>query len=92
MAVLFCVFGHKQKSYHKECMKATDERMNITSRAFDIIKMIKLYSWEKIFKNKINEKRETELKANYKNKIANYSSYYILDSRNFFMHDLHYIL
>ena len=66
MAVLFCVFGHKQKSYHKECMKATDERMNITSRAFDIIKMIKLYSWEKIFKNKINEKRETELKANYK--------------------------
>ena len=66
MAVLFCVFGHKQKSYHKECMKATDERMNITARTFDIIKMIKLYSWEKIFKNKINEKRDIELKANYK--------------------------
>ena len=43
LAVLFCVFGHRQKSYHKECMKATDERMNITSRVFDIIKMIKLY-------------------------------------------------
>ena len=66
LAVLFCVFGHRQKSYHKECMKATDERMNITSRVFDIIKMIKLYSWEKIFKNKINEKRDIELKANYK--------------------------
>jgi len=66
LAVLFCVFGHKQKIYHKECMKATDERMNITSKTFDMIKMIKLYSWEKIFKQKINEKRDIELNANYK--------------------------
>ena len=66
LAVLFCIFGHKQKVYHKECMKATDERMNITSKTFDIIKMIKLYSWEKIFKSKINEKRKIELNANYK--------------------------
>ena len=28
--------------------------------------MIKLYSWENIFKNKINEKRDVELNANYK--------------------------
>ena len=47
-------------------MKATDERMNITSKTFDMIKMIKLYSWEKIFKQKINEKRDIELNANYK--------------------------
>ena len=66
LAVLFCVFGHKQKLYHKECMKATDERMNITSKTFDIIKMIKLYAWEKVFKQKINEKRDKELEANYK--------------------------
>ena len=66
LAVLFCFFGHKQKIYHKECMKATDERMNITSKTFDIIKMIKLYSWENIFKSKINEKRKKELEANYK--------------------------
>ena len=66
LAVMFCVFGHKQKMYHKECMRATDERMNITSKTFDIIKMIKLYSWENIFKNKINEKRDVELNANYK--------------------------
>ena len=66
LAVLFCIFGHKQKIYHKECMKATDERMSITSKTFDIIKMIKLYSWEKIFKKKINEKRDLELNANYK--------------------------
>jgi len=49
LAVMFCVFGHKQKMYHKECMRATDERMNVTSKTFDIIKMIKLYSWENIF-------------------------------------------
>ena len=66
LAVMFCIFGHKQKLYHKECMRATDERMNITSKTFDIIKMIKLYSWENIFKSKIYEKRDVELKANYK--------------------------
>ena len=49
-------------------MRATDERMNITSKAFDIIKMIKLYSWENVIKSKIKEKREKELNANY-NKI-----------------------
>ena len=50
-------------------MKETDERMNITSRTFDMIKIIKLYSWEKLFKSKINEKRKIEL--DIKKKKAN---------------------
>ena len=53
--------AEKKKNLQHENMKATDERMNITSKAFDMIKIIKLYSWEKFFKEKINKKREKEL-------------------------------
>ena len=66
LAFLFWIFGKKQEKFQNENMKATDNRMNITSRTFDMIKIIKLYSWEKIFKHKINEKREIELDINRK--------------------------
>ena len=66
LAALFWIFGRKEEKYQNENMKATDDRMNITSRTFDIIKVIKLYSWERIFKKKINQKREVELNINQK--------------------------
>ena len=66
MGSLFGIFRGKQKQYQNEWIKATDERMSITSKTFDIIKILKLYSWEKIFKKMINDKREIENKANYK--------------------------
>ena len=47
-------------------MKATDNRMNITSRAFNMIKIIKLYSWERLFKRKIDEKRKIEVEIGKK--------------------------
>ena len=59
--VMFAIYGQEEENLHNENMKATDERMNITSRVFDMIKIIKLYSWEKLFKKKINEKREKEI-------------------------------
>ena len=55
------ISGRKEEKFQNENMKATDNRMNITSRTFDMIKIIKLYSWERIFKKKINQKREIEL-------------------------------
>ena len=61
LGVLFYVYGQEQEELQSDNMEATDERMNITSKAFDMIKIIKLYSWEKYFKNKINQKREKEL-------------------------------
>ena len=61
LGVMFAVYGRKEENFQNENMKASDERMNITSRVFDMIKIIKLYSWEKIFKKKINEKREKEI-------------------------------
>ena len=66
LGVIFWIFGRKEEKYQNENMKATDNRMNITSRTFDMIKIIKLYSWEKIFKRKINQKREIELAINKK--------------------------
>ena len=59
--IIFAIYGRKEEKLQHENMKATDERMNITSKAFDMNKIIKLYSWEKFFKEKINKKREKEL-------------------------------
>ena len=61
LGAIFAIYGRKEEKLQNENMKATDERMNITSRAFDMIKIIKLYSWEKLFKEKINKKRENEI-------------------------------
>ena len=66
LGILFAIFRKKQKKYQNEWVKATDGRINETSKTFDIIKMLKLNLWENIFKNKINDKREIENKANYK--------------------------
>ena len=65
LGALFGIFRRKQKLYQNEWIKAKDERMTITSKTFDIIKIIKLYSWENLFKNLINDKRQAENKANY---------------------------
>ena len=62
---LFGVFRGKQKKYQMELIKAKDERINVTSKTLDIIKILKLYSWERLFKNLINDKRKIENKANY---------------------------
>ena len=66
MIYLFFIFGSKEKKYQKEMMKAADLRMNVTTQAFNIIKTIKLYVWEKIFLAKIQQKRDIEL--DYKKK------------------------
>ncbi len=66
LAVIFVFSGRREEKFQNENMKATDNRMNITSRTFDMIKIIKLYSWERIFKRKINQKREIELEISKK--------------------------
>lgn len=45
----------------KNLLKAKDERMKLTTEAFDNIKIFKLYNWEKEFKNKILQTREKEI-------------------------------
>ena len=54
-------FQKKIKQLSKENMKYKDKRMKITSETFNNIKILKLYSWENGFKDKINKARDEEL-------------------------------
>ena len=56
------VFQGKLKKVISENMNLKDKRMKITTETFNNIKILKLYSWEDEFKNKINISRENELK------------------------------
>ena len=48
--------------YQKLVMEKKDRRMRTVTQAFHIIKIIKLYSWENYFTNKITNERNEELK------------------------------
>ena len=58
--LLWCL-QKKKLRLQKLYMKAKDERMKITTQTFNIIKTIKIYSWENAFIAKIKEKREEEI-------------------------------
>ena len=68
--ILFVFINGKIFEYYnkieEEYLKKKDFRMKVTTETFDNIKILKLYNWEKKFKNKIIEKREEEIsKLNY---------------------------
>jgi len=52
--------------------KATDERVKVTSEVIDGIRLIKMYTWELVFRDKIKKLRETEVK--YLRQVRNYDS------------------
>ena len=54
-------FQRKFKKTQKEQMKLKDKRMKVTTETFNNIKVLKLYSWEDEFLNRINMARENEL-------------------------------
>ena len=49
-------------NYQKILFEKKDRRMRTTTQAFQIIKIVKLYSWEKYFTKKITNERNEELK------------------------------
>ena len=64
LILIFFIFASLQKiraKYQKEIMTKKDRRMSTTTQAFEMIKIIKLYSWEDYFLNKIRKEREEEL-------------------------------
>ena len=82
MIYLFFIFGSKEKKYQKEMMRAADLRMNVTTQVFNIIKTIKLYVWEKVFLQKIQQKRDVELdfkKMKLKMQVWSNFTYWIAD-------------
>lgn len=73
MLIFIAYFQKSKTHFQKLHKKARDDRMNIITQAFNMIKIIKLYSWEKVFINKIEEKRRIEVellkKINHQNLI-----------------------
>ena len=57
---LFYYFGKKQNEYENELMEISDKKMNVISQVFNIIKIIKLNIWEKLFIQKINNVKDKE--------------------------------
>ncbi len=48
--------------YQKNVLEKKDRRMKTTTQAFQMIKIVKLYSWEDYFTKKITQERNEELK------------------------------
>ena len=53
----------KRIKYQKDILKLKDRRIKTTSQAFETIKVVKLYSWEDYYINKIKEERNNELEV-----------------------------
>lgn len=51
----------KFQKYTKEVLKIKDERMKITTETFNNLKVLKLYSWEDEYLERINKKRQNEI-------------------------------
>ena len=62
LLIINAIYQKKRMDIQKEYMEAKDERMKTTAQTFNIIKTIKLYSWEKIFIDRIGEKRKEEMR------------------------------
>ena len=65
LIIIFIIFMKLEKikaKYQKEVMIKKDRRMTTTTQAFEMISIVKLYSWEDYFFHKISREREEELK------------------------------
>ena len=64
LVIIIILFYQLQKirgKYQSELLAKKDRRMKTTSQAFEMIKVIKLYSWEDYFLDKIKKERDEEL-------------------------------
>ena len=64
LIIIFIIFAKLEKikaKYQKEMLTKKDRRMTTTTQAFEMITILKLYSWEDYFLNKITKEREEEL-------------------------------
>ncbi len=60
LTINFCIQRKLQLRY-KEMFKFKDDRMRVTTETFNNLKVLKLYSWEDEFLNRINKAREIEI-------------------------------
>ena len=55
------ILQKKKLAYRKDLMFLKDERMKITTEVFNMLKILKVYSWEDEFEKRVLKKREKEL-------------------------------
>ncbi|RZC39082.1 multidrug resistance-associated protein 4-like, partial [Asbolus verrucosus] len=58
--------GTRVTSLKMSMCKKTDERLQITQETLSAIRIIKMYTWEKVFDNKISAARKKEVHTTYK--------------------------
>ena len=63
MIIINLVIFQQYNILEQQFLKAKDNRMKTTTETFDNIKILKLYNWENKFKDKILDKRESEIKV-----------------------------
>ena len=63
MIIINIIIFQQYNILEQQFLKAKDDRMKTTTETFENIKILKLYNWENKFKDKILEKRETEIKV-----------------------------
>ena len=62
MILFFSIYSQGKRAYYqKELLKYKDQRMKTTTQVLNIMKIVKINSWEKYFYDKIKSQRETEL-------------------------------
>ena len=62
LILFFSIYSQGKRAYYqKELLKYKDQRMKTTTQVLNIMKIIKINSWEKYFYDKIKSQRETEL-------------------------------
>ena len=73
LIIIFVIFAKLEKvkaKYQKEVLTKKDRRMTTTTQAFEMISIVKLYSWEDYFLQKITRERGEELKSIKKAQIV----------------------
>ena len=68
--IIFTSLQKLRAKYQKELLIKKDKRMKTTTQIFEKIKIVKLYSWENYYLNRIKKEREEELSAFQKAQIV----------------------
>lgn len=59
--IISSILEIQRLKYQKDILALKDRRIKTSTQAFDTIKIVKLYSWEDYYMNKIKEERKEEL-------------------------------
>ncbi|CAG2101812.1 unnamed protein product [Medioppia subpectinata] len=77
--------GHKVKKYQTIQMRVKDHRIKVLNELLNGIKVLKLYAWEKAFKDQVCRARDQEVKALNTKAIYQSATIFMFYSAHFFI-------